>query len=449
MRILYIAYLFPPYMSSGTVRTGKTVRFLTELGHDVRVLSAADQPLQPTMPLEIDEHRVTRTTWLDVNRPAEIALGGRKRVAAVGYAPPSGAFGRFLKRAGRCYKSLVHWPDGQIGWLPFAVHAGNRAVRDWRPDLIFASALPATTLLVGRGVARRWGIPWVAELRDLWVDPWNESLPRWRQRWDTRWERRVLSSAAALVTVSTPLAEVLLSRHKKPTAVVPNGYDAGDYPAIARREDGPDAPLRIVYTGMIYEGRQDPSPLFEAMQLMGDRAKKLRVVCYGRYLDGLRQSAQQHGVGELVEVNRAVPYYEALRHQREADLLLFLSWTDERQQGVYTGKLFEYLGARRPILGIGPTSNVAAALIRERSAGFVSADPRAIAKRLETWIATKECDGSIVDLPGESCHGLSRDEQLRSLERFLVRVVERDPTLQPGIIDYSAAIRGPHLRRAA
>jgi len=90
----------------------------------------------------------------------------------------------------------------------------------------------------------------------------------------------------------------------------------------------------------------------------------------------------------------------------------------------YTGKLFEYLGARRPILAIGPADNVAAALIRERQAGIVSSDPAEIAGQLSRWLEAKERGADIPDLPASVAAGLSREEQTRRLERFLERFVK-------------------------
>ncbi|MCS6841315.1 MAG: hypothetical protein NZ701_11090, partial [Roseiflexus sp.] len=117
---------------------------------------------------------------------------------------------------------------------------------------------------------------------------------------------------------------------------------------------------------------------------------------------------------------------EALAQQRAADVLLLLLWNDPRERGVYTGKLFEYLGARRPILGIGPAGNVAADLIRERRAGLVSADPAEVAGQLVRWLDAKE-RGSIPDLPEAVAAGLSRADQTRRLEAFLERLVGQHP----------------------
>lgn len=73
-----------------------------------------------------------------------------------------------------------------------------------------------------------------------------------------------------------------------------------------------------------------------------------------RYWQLARRLAAQYALQSIVQVHDSIPYKEALRAQREADVLLLLLWNDPREKGIYTGKLFEYIGAGRPILAIGP-----------------------------------------------------------------------------------------------
>ncbi len=166
MRILLVSYFFPPYNTIGAVRTGKTARYLRQLGHDVRVLTAANQPLQPTLPREIPDGNVIATPWIDVNRPAQWLLGGRERVAARGYQSSSRLRG-IAGQLGKLYRTFVHLPDAQIGWLPFALRAGSRLLHRWKPDVILASGLPITSLLVAARLSEKFHVPWVAEMRDF------------------------------------------------------------------------------------------------------------------------------------------------------------------------------------------------------------------------------------------------------------------------------------------
>ena len=93
-----------------------------------------------------------------------------------------------------------------------------------------------------------------------------------------------------------------------------------------------------------------------------------------------------------------------------------IQWSNPREQGNVPGKLFEYLGARRPILGLGLEQGVPATIIRGRSAGFFSNDPELIAEQLLEWVRTKQRDGRISELPETACAGFERDNQFERLE---------------------------------
>ena len=420
MKLLIISFAFPPFNSIGAVRVGKTAKYLTELGHDVRVVTAKDQPFPPTLPIEVDPNIVTYTKWLNLRSPAKVVLKGPG--VAAGTDSPNGQVSSFLKRTvGAAYRTLLYFPDPYIGWFPTAVSASSNLIKNWRPDIILASSPPPTSLVVAARLSRLHNIPWVADLRDLWVDHQYYQQPGWRRFIETKLERRVLASAADFITVSEPLAETLRDKYAKPTTVVLNGFDPTDYPTDSRVPFN-EGCLRILYTGVVYEGKQDPSPVFEALRKLGPRVEKLRLVFHGVYLNSVREMIERYNLRGIVEVNSLVPYRESLKLQMEADILLLLLWTDQAQRGVYTGKLFEYIGARRPILAVGPAGNVAAEMILKKQAGVVTADPVEIAGHLRNWLEEKQRLGFVAGLPEDVVAGISRKEQVKVLEERLANI---------------------------
>ncbi|WP_232280568.1 glycosyltransferase [Chloroflexus aggregans] len=389
-------------------------------------MTARNLPYPADLPFEVPSEHVIATPWVDVSMPHTLATRLRRHrssvVALFDKAPAGQMQYTIASRLLDAYRALVAFPDDAIGWFPFGWNEAQRLLERWRPDVIVASSAPPTSLLIANVLHRQYGVPWVGELRDLWTDDHYYPYSMWRRVLETWLECRTLRIAAGLVTVSEPLARALRLRYNLPTEVVLNGFDPADYPPM--RPTRADPQLTIVYTGAIYLNRR-AAPLFAALQRLGARAARVRVTVYSHSISGIvaiRSEAQQYGVEHLLDVRDAVPHREALAQQRAADVLLLLLWNDPRERGVYTGKLFEYLGARRPILGIGPADNVAADLIRERRAGMVSADPAEIAGQLTRWLDAKE-RGGIPDLPASASAGLSREEQTRRLEAFLERLV--------------------------
>jgi hypothetical protein len=129
------------------------------------------------------------------------------------------------------------------------------------------------------------------------------------------------------------------------------------------------------------------------------------------------------GLTDAVRIHPWVPHEESLRLQGTADVLLLPMWNHPSEIGVFTGKLFEYVGSRRPILAITSPANVAARLIRARRLGFAGTDPAEIAAQLQRWSDQKEREGQIRDLPASSTKGLTRQDQTRNLETFLEGIV--------------------------
>ena len=439
MRILLLTWHFPPVNTIAAVRLGKMARFFHQRNHRLRVLTAARTDGNVSLKLELPADLVESTRWIDIDKIVHplshlrdhIATLSRQRrpaVAPVAPAAPAngtaqGATPSLKHRISEVYNNLFFFPDRYIGWVPPAVRAGRRLIAAWRPDLIYASGPPFSVCLAADLLARRTGTPWVAELRDRWVDDPYFGRPAWRYAVESRLERRILDGASAIVTVSEPWADFYRTRYGKPTAAIFNGYDPTDFARLAAPVPAADGCLRILHTGTIYAGFRDPTPLFQAIAGAGLGPEEIKVIFYGTEDRFVRPLARAAGVEAVVEVHGAVSYERSLALQQAADVLLLLQWNNPREQGNIPAKVFEYFAARRPILGIGFEDGVPARWIRARHAGLYSSDPAVIADQLRRWIATRRATGALATLPESARAGLARDAQYAKLESFLGELV--------------------------
>jgi hypothetical protein len=103
-----------------------------------------------------------------------------------------------------------------------------------------------------------------------------------------------------------------------------------------------------------------------------------------------------------------------------------MQWNDPREQGSCPGKLFEYVASLRPIIVLGLEDGVPATIVRQRSAGFCSNDPRIIAEQLAQWLQERERFGAVRGLPLSAREGLSRTIQFDQLEEFLKAMARAD-----------------------
>lgn len=426
MRVLLVAFHFPPFHVIGSVRPGKVAKYLHAFGHEVQVLSARGQALPETLPLEIPEELVVRTPWIDLGFPSRAARrvfgGGAGKPGTEGWEQ---GLRRGLRTAYRQSWRALLFPDPRVGWYPYAVAAGKRLAREWRPDVIYATAGPITPLYVARRLSTALGVPWVAEFRDPWVGNQNYGsvVPRWRRGWDLRAERGLVQSAAGIVAVSPVQGKMIATRHGREVEVIENGFDPEDfpreasYPADRRR-------LRLLYTGSVYEHGHDLGPLMGALGLLTPAEREaLRVEFYGRNLHSVRAAAERGGVSDTVSTHDLVPYADSLRLQKEADLLLLLGWKEPSGSGVLHAKLYEYLGARRPVLAVGAEEDLAARAITSRGAGVFRNRPDEIAAYLRERLGEKQATGAVAFEPPPDLETFSRAHQVRRLAAYLEGVI--------------------------
>ncbi len=173
---------------------------------------------------------------------------------------------------------------------------------------------------------------------------------------------------------------------------------------------------------MIYAGR-DPTPLFRALRLMGRAADGIRVEFYGSPGAAILAGAARHGVSEKIRARDSLPHDEVVQLQCQADVLLLLQWNNPSEAGNIPGKLFEYLGARRPILALGYEAGEMARIVRARAAGLLANDSNTIARQLEAWCEEKRKTGHIAPPPETARAGFSRDQQFEELEGFLLETL--------------------------
>lgn len=358
-RVLMICYYFPPLGGIGSLRALKFAHYLPEFGWDPTVLAPRNGAYYRDPDLEFDEKKVIRTSSLEISRAGKQLMGSGRddtRPAEVGFV---------LEHVRRGVRRWIYRPDAQIGWYPFAVRSARRLLREGRFDAIFSSSFPITAHLVARRVHREFGIPWVAEFRDLWTDLSRYDSRR-RQRLDEAMERTLLATATEVVTVSAPYAELFRDRGARRISVITNGFDPLDF----RGTQGLGRPV-ATYVGTYYPDRQD---LRAAFQAIGDLIQSgllpgLGIRFVGDVPESLRETLAQAGLSGSIECQGFVPHREALGHIEDSALLLLAgpvsgAFRGTTVRGNIASKVFEYLGSRRPILYMGDADSEVESIVR-------------------------------------------------------------------------------------
>lgn len=335
-KALLITYHFPPSAASGAFRLLGFARHLPTFGWQPLVVAPPTLPWEPT------------DSALADGLPEEVI------VESVPY--PS--------KAPKLLRVLAQ----NAIWLPAAWFRCLRVIREYGPDVILTSGPPHCVHVLGHYLKRMTALPWVADFRDPWISgtPGRWSWSRWRQR---SWERTVFQNAD-LVLANAPNARRLYAEAYPSCAgkvvTVTNGFDPRER-ALAGLPLLPDyagrgAFIRLLHTGEIYAGR-DPLPLFEALARLNaanDRPCRLEIMgrCELPIVDMLRR----RGWDEFVALEGQRSYQETLAAMDDADILVLFD-SPGRTVGV-PAKLYEYLGAGRPILALAEPNGDTAAILR-------------------------------------------------------------------------------------
>jgi glycosyltransferase involved in cell wall biosynthesis len=346
-----VSYQFPPAGGIASVRAMKFASYLPEFGWESFVLAPRSIPHPGDPSLHFPEERVTRTGNVVLRRFARAP------------SDPSSSTVATESRGASARAALFRWvlrPDGQVGWYPFAVSVGRRALREARFDVLFSSSPPLTAHAVARRLHRDTGVPWVAEFRDLWTG-WGSDLPGWRH--SEKMERQVAGEASVVVTASVTFSEIMASSGARRVHTVTNGFDPADF--------GPPSPVRrttVSYLGTYYPDCQDLGTAFSALGSLvrRGRVKDLRVRFIGDLPPSLRVNAASAGLMEMVEATGFVPHRTCLASLQDSSLLLLaapLPSPHPARRGHVPGKAFEYLGSGRPILVVGTAHSDVARLL--------------------------------------------------------------------------------------
>jgi hypothetical protein len=444
LRILVVTGFFPPYSPLGAVRVPALIDHWLARGHEVRVVAMENPAVTGMLDSPLPREHVVLAPFTLPGLPLEaplrrlLGLGGAEAADGGGQAPAAGRAGRPPRLQGlrRFYQQAVQFPDRYRNWTPNAVAAGLALVASWRPDLIYSSGPPHSGHVVASRLTRRLGTPWIAELRDTWANNPYSDAPWPIEGLQTLYANRVLAHARAAVTLTQTARAEVEGALGVPTIVSYNGFNAEDFDGLEEVAPLDPERLTILHAGVIYAGRRDPVALFQALAILGRLRHAVRVKFYHDQMEAVERRAVRLGVRDCIEICAPVPRREILRIERQADALLLCRWADPRDDGVIPGKLFEYIGARRPILAVGSTTGEATDIVRQGEFGVVSNSPMQIAETLRAWIAAKRAAGGrLPDLPKPPSLRFLRDAQFRQIDRLIAQLAP-----------HAAA---PHLAEAA
>ncbi len=279
---------------------------------------------------------------------------------------------KFVSKAISTAGEIFAYPDGMKYWKKPAFETCSQIIEEEDIKVILSSSFPITAHVIAHDLSEKYNIPWIADLRDLWnLNPYVHHTFI-RNYFERKLELKTFKNADILTT-TTPLAkETLQTLHPNKRIVsVVSGYDPQDFEGL--KQTRTNDKLTLMYAGSLYNGKRDPSILFEAISELANEKKidatKIMVNFYGDTTN-LKELSKKYNIEPIVNIHGKISHEEVLENQMNSDILLLISWMDEKEKMFIPGKVYEYMGSRKPILSIGYREGSLKDLIEKTNIGY-------------------------------------------------------------------------------
>lgn len=406
--VLFITYYFPPAGGPGVQRVTKFIKYLKDFGWTPIVLApdnpeyqARDESLAKELPPDLIVHRSHIFEPYDLYRKF---TGTKEGLSLDINVFQEGNKLSLKQRIANFIRATFFIPDARIGWYRSAVKEAMKIVKEYPISMIYSSSPPYTVSVIARKVSKKTGIPFVAGFRDPWSG-FEVSAPK---RWflprmiDRNLEKSVFHDAKKIDVAWKGIALDAIEKYPDLPSDkfihIPNGFDSADYPEHdihKRAERKRGEKFIITYSGSLY-GPRNPKNFFKAIELLLERNEidpsKILLRFVGRTGADLHDMFEAPKIKPLVERLDYVPHSQAVELISKSDALLLIVDDIPSVEHIVPGKVYEYLGAMRPILAIAEPQGAIGELLKETRGGEavaqkdIEGQARVIRGFYETWL---------------------------------------------------------------
>jgi glycosyltransferase involved in cell wall biosynthesis len=312
-------------------------------------------------------------------------------------------------------------PDNKIGWKRKALKAARELFAKKQYDVIFATAPPFTDFLIGRELAAEFRKPLVIDYRDPWHEYPYKYYPTPLHKWQNhRLEKKVLRAASRILTTNRKTKELILQRFKfleyHDITILPHGFDPQDFNG-KHPLPRPPGRMKITHAGVFYADRT-PDHFLQALQkLFADQPAlkdKIEVSFVGHLQDEYLKLIHRMGLEGNVSLTGYLDHGKCVETLLASDVL-WLTVNNDRQS---PGKLYEYFGARKPILACVPDGFIRQTV--QEANGSIIVDPtdvEGIARAIREFYG-QFCQQSLLRPKEEVIEKYDRIELTRELSKI-------------------------------
>lgn len=368
-KVLVITYYWPPASGPGVQRFLKMTKYFPEFGWNPVILTtqdgtypSIDETLLNDVAPDIQIHRTFPKEKFKLYNKLTGKKGNNVSVGFIGMDNQNP-----IQKLALYIRANYFIPDARMGWNKTALPKAEEILRQDKIDAIITTGPPQSSHLIGLELKKKYGIKWIADMRDPWVNVYyNKVFPRTKKTVlkDQDLENDVLRWADAVTVVSPGLKREFEDRARD-TKVIYNGYDSEDFKSVIKE---PLDKFIISYIGN-FKSNQDVPVFWQALSDLTyndpEKRDRIKIRLTGNIHPTVLDSIDKYGLTPNVELNPFVSHDEAVKQMIHSDRLLFIIPKVEDNELILTGKLFEYLASETQMISIGPEKGDAAEILRK------------------------------------------------------------------------------------
>ena len=436
-----VAYNFPPEGNAGAHRPLRFVRHLPSHGWQPTVITVEtnlyeryDPSMVAQVPSSLEVIRVAnRDPWAAFQERRTLRfLKDNSCLAPKKLAIEKLHQSRFRSLVREAIRTIERWcyhPDPVMGWIRPAANAIVKRSARQTPDVILATGGPWSSFVVAERASRLIGVPYVLDFRDAWTltwEPFADRRPFWATLYDRRTLYRLFKRAQAVILRYHSEAECYWRAYPgaldaEKIYMIPNGFDGTvEEPKTSRGEQ-----CQVLYSGTLAYYRYDTllDALARLKEVDQEGFSHLRLLVVGEQSDRLYSDAARRGLSDVIAASPPVSEAEILKLQRQSDALLMLERAPNMKgyELLAGAKLFGYLKAGRPIIGVLPEGEAKKILRRVGVSTIANVESSEDVFQLFNRVLRAWLDGSLSSFTPDptSCAAFSAEKQVAVLARAL------------------------------
>jgi len=423
-KALIITYYWPPAGGSGVQRWLKFVKYFREFGIEP-IVYTVENPNYPILDNSLinDIPKNIEVLKYPIWEPNNfLSFFGKKKTESAGFLNPNPSiFGKIMQYI----RANYFIPDARKFWVKPSVKYLKKYLSESEIDVVITTGPPHSLHLIGLKLKKEIGVNWIADFRDPWTEiDYFHQLPLSKKAIEKHHylEEEVLKNADAVLVVGNTMKSKY-DKFNSNVVTVTNGFDGEIVDSIIEL----DAKFTITHIGLMNADRNSKM-LWEVLAEIRNENEAFKsdfqLKLIGKMDTSVLNEISKHELSENVEIVNYVAHNEVVEFQKKSQVLLLVVNNVPSAKGIITGKIFEYLMAKRPILAIAPSDGDLATIIKQTNSGIVvDFNNSVLLKKTILDLYLKFCNNNLV-VASENIEQFNRKQLTAKVAEIIYKITQ-------------------------